>query len=231
MKNINNIINNVLQEATVNRNQILHAIKSKQLLTVEKAIINGEGDGAIIQEVYPIDIDGDDIVTGTTKDGDEIQFSLDDITSNITEDVNMSSTTSPDALKKVNDAEGGKGIPMASEKIANMSTTDVSKVLQTADTADVDINLNEEEEEPTGEANLAQKDNIFNFLGWCNAAGVDYGAQKKKGDILNYSLFIGEVPTEAFVYPNGDIKIGGHLAKDEDMFNRIISFYKDNQGV
>ena len=85
MINTNKLIKSLLEESTITRNQVLTAIKKSMTLQVEKSIMNGEKTGTQVLEIVPIDIDKDNLVTGTTKGGDNITFDLNSITTDLSQ--------------------------------------------------------------------------------------------------------------------------------------------------
>lgn len=204
MKNVNNIINNVLLEATVTRNQILKAIDQKRKFQIET-------DDALLT-VTPNNITTDNYISLTDDDGNEQVIKLDDL--NILDD--LSDLKEDVKIKPVNDTSVEvTGLETADEKTAE-------KILDT----NKEIIL--KEEEPEGNANLAQTQAVENYYSWCKENQINPGTQKTKSDILNYTLFINNKPIEVFIDPEGRIKIGGHTIKDKNTFDKIIKFYEDN---
>lgn len=232
MKNIDNIIKNILLETEVSRNSILNAIKNKTKVIVQKPFDYEDSISVESQNVIITDIDDDNIITGKTDNGEEITFSPSDILTSLDEGIDVTNADS-NTIKKINAAGGNKGISMSANKVSQMDTSKLGDLMKKSDQAGVDINLTEQIDVHLSEGNhviLDQQISVENLIAWStNVPGVELGSKKYKGDVVNYTMYINNAPVEVYIYPSGEIKIGGHNAKTEDIFNRIIAFYKDNQ--
>lgn len=228
MKKSANIIKNLLLEISITRNNVLTAIKNQTPVVVQKPFLYKDSEGITSENVIMTDIDEDDIITGNTETGEEIQFSINDILSSLNEGIDITNADT-NTIKKINAAQGNKGISMNSEKLGNMDTAKVGELIKKTDDAGVDINLTEEIQELKTEINLEQQQSEENLINWCNENQIESSSKKQQGKNINYTIFINNSPIETYIYENGDLKIGGHKVKDKNTFNRIIAFYKDNK--
>jgi len=222
MRNIDNLIKRILEESKINRNQVLKAISSKTPLSVEK----GSEQTITLKNVIPLDIDSQNIITGETEKGSEITFTLDEIISLLPlEETVDFSNASTNSVKKLGQVSGGK-LSVSSKSIEAMDNAKVSSMLDKAKQANVNIDITENVES-LGSQDMEKEQSIQDFKSWCTEYDINCGEKKGK-DIINYTLFIKNKPIEVFIEPNGYIRIGGHVVRNEKDFKNIIAFYTDN---
>jgi len=218
MKNINNLITKLLKENTISVNSFRQSFINKKPITISKQI---SPNGATITKsnILATDCDDDGNCTGTTDEGEEIQFTLDDVLSSLKEDNN--------------------NITLDSNTTGSADVKAVSKVIDSASNEGKTISFTENnskrklKEENTSFSNLSQRENVKNLLAWCKQNNLSFSNEKKYSkNLISYDIFgITKSPIKAFIEPNGYIKIGNVLIKDQIDFNNIISSLQENDNL
>jgi hypothetical protein len=107
MKNkLDIFLEKLIKEATYTRNDILKVIQKESTITVERI----SGGKTSVLEIAPTNISDDNIITGTTKDGSEVNCNL--------EDVLQTSTNLKEGFKPYNNWDKSKSRKWADEKTA-----------------------------------------------------------------------------------------------------------------
>ena|ERR1035437_2821538 len=191
------------------RDEIFDAIENKTPLKVS---VKSNGIVAFYK-VIPIKITGDDTIIGLINNTDEkIAFDISDI-SNV-------------VLKEE--------IKMSSKILDNMDT---SKLSQISDKTDIEITedaggnfsvdlSNGLEEEVTDETIAEQESSKNDLLTWAAQLKLRVSdITNLNKDVLTGKIIVKNLPKLILIYPNGAIKISGHLIKTFEEFKNLITFF------
>ena len=206
MKRIEDLITKILKENTISVDSFRKDFLNKKPITISKQV-SPNGASVTATGILATDCDDEGNCIGTTKDGEEVKFILDDILSTLKEDSN--------------------NITLDSDTTGNADVKAVGKVIDSASDENKTISFTEEVETFS---NLTQEGSVENLLAWCKQNKLTFSDEKKfaKG-LIAYDIFgILKSPVKAFIEPNGYIKIGNVLIKDQTDFKNLISTLKTN---
>ena len=161
--NVTNLIDNLLKESEITRNDIIQAIEKGASVQVEKPFRNGEEDGVMVNTVVPVDIDDSNVVQGTDDSGEVIEFTLDEVIDTIDEAI----TISGDNLMKVDADALGK----AAEKTDVEITEDNYRFPEEGMEGDEDIYYQQQTMERDAELNNDLQNVTDQENEWIDPAG------------------------------------------------------------
>ena len=216
---IQNLLESVLKESMITRDDILTAIEKGKIIVISK---DGENSTSL-KSVIPIEIDDEDNIIGTTDDGDEVSFNINQIVSmskELEEGIDISKTNDPAVIKKVADVEGGV-IPMKGDTINKMDTGAVQNLVDKADKAKVDVQITESEE------SLPQEQGLQNLISWCEKLDLNLRDKTEIGNKIKFITTINGTPVNIYIESDGAITMGGQSIESEDEMKRLMQFFED----
>ena len=201
---IQNLLEQVLKEAMISRDDILKAIEGKKEIVISKSNKDAVG----VTSVIPLEIDDQNNILGQTKDGSEINFNLNNIVSFprlIKEDLKIQKDTSGNATVT--------GLEDADVKTANAALGSVAPGKT--------LTIKEDEELP------AQEQGLENLISWCEKLDLNLRNKKEIGNKIQFTAVINETPVNIFIDADGSISMGGQAINSEDELRRLMEFFKD----
>jgi len=190
----------------MDRKKIFTAIEEKKPIRISVS----KGNIVNFYKIIPEKITGDNTVVGkTVRDDQEVIFDLEDV---LVENINVSA----EVLDKID-----------TKKLGDVSETADINITESED-GDFNVEIpesNENEEEVLVDQELSKE----NIKTWAAQIKLKISNIKKlSSDILACEIVVKNLSKLALIYPNGDIKLSGHLIEDFNDFKNIIKYFNEN---